>query len=806
MKFLYRKNNVAIIIVLLCSLFIFWQFFLKNLYPFPGNYLLAWFEPWKSGFFSNGSILIAHKPVGEDVLKLFYPFKMLAMDIVKKGEWPLWNPYNGAGMPLLAVMHMGFFTPFNILFLIFPGFLAFTIYLILQTSLLSISTYIYARKINLSIRASIFSSLAFLFSGVVIARITFGEFNFVLAGLPLLLFTIESLIKNPKSKIIYLLPIIIFVVFTSGHPQIIFYVLFLSIFYVLYKFITLRHKTNRISLKKFSYILLMFIIGTGLSAIQLMPTLELMLFSSINPQTSQFIFNKFLLDPSHLITILIPNYFGNQAIYNYWGQTDYIETIASVGLIPVFFAFMSSGKINNKLRSLRNFYFVILVLTIILTLDWFGTRWFYSLSIPIISTGIPSRIFCITSFAIAILAGFGYDKWCSQQHLSKTIIYRILFYLLIIIAINVITLYLIKSNAFCQAKNIIDCYKVAFRNSIFETSIFLIFLILLITYNFIRNIRIKYLLSLSVIFIILSIGLYNSNKYLPFSSKETFYPKNNLIFALQEKTKDTRVFTLGDANIKNDLAMQIRFNDPDYFDPLHIKRYAELISYANTQNLSSISRSDIEIVNDATVSASLQSRRDRLLDIIGVRYLLFKKSQVPPTANSKIIWQDPIWYIVERENNPSRIYIVSQVESYNKREDILKRLFDRSFDPRNTVILEENHTANNYNLLTQNKSTIKNINYQENNIHLQTNIFSNSFLVLSDNYYPGWKAFIDSKETKTYRANYTFRAIEIPKGNHTVDFIYQPESLELGIYITTISALFLLLVFIFRKKVLNFIT
>ena len=76
------------------------------------------------------------------------------------------------------------------------------------------------------------------------------------------------------------------------------------------------------------------------------------------------------------------------------------------------------------------------------------------------------------------------------------------------------------------------------------------------------------------------------------------------------------------------------------------------------------------------------------------------------------------------------------------------------------------------------------------------------FLVLSDNYYSGWKASIDGRETKIYRANYTFRAVWVSKGDHTVRFFYEPASFRWGKRITTAAIIVtgvLFAIFLFKK-------
>lgn len=44
------------------------------------------------------------------------------------------------------------------------------------------------------------------------------------------------------------------------------------------------------------------------------------------------------------------------------------------------------------------------------------------------------------------------------------------------------------------------------------------------------------------------------------------------------------------------------------------------------------------------------------------------------------------------------------------------------------------------------------------------------FLVRLENFHPSWKAFIDGKKARIYRANYAFQAVRIPEGRHYVAF------------------------------------
>ena len=63
---------------------------------------------------------------------------------------------------------------------------------------------------------------------------------------------------------------------------------------------------------------------------------------------------------------------------------------------------------------------------------------------------------------------------------------------------------------------------------------------------------------------------------------------------------------------------------------------------------------------------------------------------------------------------------------------------------------------------------------------LKADLSKEGFLVLNDLYYPGWKATVDGKRHKIWRANYLFRALHLQPGNHVVEFVYDPLSFKLG--------------------------
>lgn len=70
----------------------------------------------------------------------------------------------------------------------------------------------------------------------------------------------------------------------------------------------------------------------------------------------------------------------------------------------------------------------------------------------------------------------------------------------------------------------------------------------------------------------------------------------------------------------------------------------------------------------------------------------------------------------------------------------------------------------------------------------------NSVAVFSEIYYPGWKGFVDGKEVPVIRANYLLRAMEVPAGNHTIEFRFEPDAYYVGNKVTVASSWIVLLV------------
>jgi hypothetical protein len=95
-------------------------------------------------------------------------------------------------------------------------------------------------------------------------------------------------------------------------------------------------------------------------------------------------------------------------------------------------------------------------------------------------------------------------------------------------------------------------------------------------------------------------------------------------------------------------------------------------------------------------------------------------------------------------------------------------------------------------------SKIQLVNYASNALKYKSNNTNNGIAVFSEMYYAnGWNCYIDGKLTQHFRANYVLRAAQIPAGNHTIEFKFEPEVIKTGGKIMLCGNIGILLLVIF---------
>jgi hypothetical protein len=125
-----------------------------------------------------------------------------------------------------------------------------------------------------------------------------------------------------------------------------------------------------------------------------------------------------------------------------------------------------------------------------------------------------------------------------------------------------------------------------------------------------------------------------------------------------------------------------------------------------------------------------------------------------------------------------RAWLVHRCEVISDPMNLLQAL--DSFDYKGSVLLEEQPRCR---LEAPPKAetfpTME--SYEPSRVVLNVEAASDALLVLSDLYYPGWRATVDGRPADILRADYLLRAVAVPAGRHTVVFLYKPASFKAGV-------------------------
>jgi hypothetical protein len=781
-----KQKMLPVLLFIILTAVMFYPVFLKGRIPFPGDLLLAEYQPWKS--YSYNGIApggIPHKAQYFDALRQMYPWQSLVTSIIQKKQFPLWNPYNFSGTPLFANIQSSVLFPPKLLYFILPQHIAWTILVILQPFLSMLFMYWFVRTVGCSKKGAIISAVSYAFCLFASTFLQYNTINHILYLLPLSLVCIEHL-KN-RFRISYALFLVISVsmgVF-AGHIQV--WSGFIA-FLLLYTAIRLiSDSTNSKRVQLFFEVVLPVLFGIGISAVQFLPTFELILQSARTNQPYNFLIEHLLLQPYQLILYLIPDLFGNPANRNYLLSDSYPAKSLYIGLVPFIFALCTVWSVKRN-EIIKTFWLLFIIIGLCIVRSPISGL-FYRIPIPFVSTSSPSNYIFLLSASLSVLAGFGIDAIYKK---NNAFVMRIL---MTLFSVFILTFLIAKQQHFA----------ISIKNYIFSFGLFLIACTLLFIRLHVPKVRTACLVML---FLLTFADLfYFFHKFNPFVPASYLYPNNSFTMWLTQKPGYDRVWGYGGAGLQENIASQLRYYSSEGYDPLYPKRYGQLIQ--SSKNGAIVTEFTNQTRSDAVIhpgwgqtDMATNPYRLKILALTATKYIFTRiedpiSEQTFPIASFELIDEFDGWRIFRYKQALPRTFVTNRYEIYASNDQFQQKFYNPTFDPKTTILLEEKPDISVSDIPLASTATIENVN--NNTITITAVSNQPALLFLSDTYYPGWNAYVDGVRTKIYLAYYAFRAVAIPEGEHQVEFRYEPASFLLGLKISTACTM-LVLVYLFLKK------
>lgn len=790
-RFLY-----SLLIVVFFTSLVFRQYILFNKVPFPGNLLLSYYQPWASYSWDGYIKGPPAKPIGFDNLRMFYPLRKIVVGQLAKKQIPLWNPYSFSGNTILGAYQSAVFHPLSWLFLLLPQIDAWSIIIVISPLFVFISMYLFLRDLRISDRLSFFGSVVYAFSGIMIVwweEMFMSVYSII--PLPLALMAVNRLFRKVNHHDVLLLVFSFVFSILSGYFQTTFYLFLLTCLYVLFKFLVIEKK---------KYIPLILIIvccfvSLLISGIQLTPALEAYTWSARGVTDVKAMFEMFFAQASHLITFIAPDFFGNPATHNYYSNSFYHEKVIWIGIPALILVLYNCISIYKQRTNYENIFFTLLGIIFLSFIFSLPTSWYilYGLHLPFLSEMTPTRISYLVSFCFAVSATYGLDQYEKENNSKKAIIISI-FLILVLIFLSFYAF-----NQFPKADN---RSQISVRNLVVPSIIMCISCFWMIAGKIFQKFKkVPYFIF---VFLSLAGSLYFANKYLYFSKKSYVYPDTAVISKLKSMIGIDRYWSVGNAYINRNFSNYFGIQSPEGYESFNIKRYSELVyeSHNHASNVQKPERADAFLFYADNLKDVVQNRYPlRLMELLGVKYIIVKhdnlQSNIYESNGFRKIWNDDAFDIYIYSLAFPRYFLVSRYEVIENNTKILNRIYDSTFDLRNIVILEKNPNVS-LSVNATGSASLK--EYSPNKVIFETITDNSMLFFISDNFYPGWTAYIDDKPREIFRANYSFRSVIIPPGRHKLEFIFQPLSLKIGFILSCIGASSLLgltvFIYIYTKK------
>jgi hypothetical protein len=681
-----------------------------------------------------------------DLLDQFYAFGAYEAAELFQEKLPLWNPYAYGGSPFLADVQSAIFYPLSLLTVGLSGIggnfspVGLQIEAILHFWLAGIFTYLFVRRLTGSRVGALVAAIVFAFGGYLtsypIQQLAVLEVN---VWLPLVLLLIDMAVANGRRRYMVLAGLSMGVSLLAGHPQSSMYLLYLSAAYLLVR----ARWAGRAFSSTAADLGLFLAVGMGLAAVQLVPSIEYMSLSTRSQAAYSEMAGGFQF--FDLIQILLPG-----SVTTMWP--------IYVGILPLALA---AAALTVRPRAQAIFWASVAAVALMLSLggNSFAYGPFY-LFVP--GFGLfrsQERAMFLFSFSMAVLAGVGtftvlrglVDE--ERERLGR--LTRSVGWLAVAVLLTVLLFQYGWTDAGLSGSS-------RFR-PLLSGSMFLL-LIMGLSWALLRS-RVRdsaggRLLPMAVVLLVL-VDLFTINGYkgLPEDGGENLWRTTPLVGIPQE---DPDVFRLSNEwQLPGNYGCVYRLEDIGGASPLKIRWYDELAS----------------AVPEA-----------RLWQLMNVKYVVTYRKAV--SAPSDIVFQeargDGASYLHRLTDPAPRAFVVHKASGEVKDAEALRLLADETLNPLQEVVLAgPAPTGLSGDAKGGSSATITERSPQRLVVDVEAK--AEGLLVLSEIYYPGWKAWVDGEEAAILRAQHALRAVPVAPGTHRVVMTFQPMSVNIGLAISALT-------------------
>jgi len=741
--------------------------FKQNDYVFLAILVLFWLV-----FFRE--LLTGSAYLFDDFIEQYYPGKFMSSVMLSKGTFPFWNPFIFSGMPFFADLQIAVLYPFNLVLALFVkndklSALAIQNSIIFHYLLSSVFSYYLGKKIGMKAIFALLFAITFTYSSYLIVHMIHMPLVEAVIWLPALLFLWMKFGETKNYIYPLLAGLSMSFCILAGYPQVPFFNFFFLAIYILISVLFSIKSEKRNDIKHFiSGFLVIGLFAFGLSAFQLLPTMEFIGLS--NRATFDYNFAK--QGSMHIydyITLIIPKFFGvwsgNDKIgdLQYWSKHQegpwmfsISNVFMSVLVIVIFYPslkFFIKEKKNPVLLYTSVF---IIIFSFLFSLG--GNFFFHKLMydfVPLFNRfRNPAHVVYIAMMSVLLISFTGLNGIVTDKKLNEYFTKK---YFITLISISfLILLYVISGSAVPDyASKTVQV--TSFVNK--QAFIFIVFFVIYsaIFYMFtVGKLKFKifgYSLTVVLLFEIYLVWFEQNNGTRNPEQVFSQRPQMSERFKHEMKTDNFRV------NMREGGYMLMQRNQ-GYVDNIeYLEGYGALM----LKNFIPPNKSTPE----SSQTHDLMNVKYKIMtDSTGKKYLGFNQSYLP---RAKMFYDAVL---------------------FNSEDEVKNYMSSAAFDYRKTLAIEDKDNL----ILPKSlpgdsipRNTVKLTEYSINTIKIDVDTESDGLLYLSEVYYPAWTAYVDGNQVKILKTDFCMRSVPVTKGKHIVELNYESDSFASGMKITMIT-------------------
>ncbi len=768
-----------------------------------------------AGFFWQILFAGAWMPAGGgDLAALIYPTYHFAAQSLKSGTIPLWNPYLWGGAPFAADIQAGFFYPVNLIyFLLAPAvtFRGVMLLAVFHVWLAGAGMVLFLRRLlpGRGITAPLFGGLAFMFSDFFLVH--FGNLNLIAqaAWLPFIFLFFQRSLWERRPGLAVWAGVFFAVAASAGHIQpLLFIVLGLAwelAYYLGRTFVQWRTRRTQVSSDylpgafwlPLASFLITLAVGLGLAAVVLLPAYEMTAYTQ-RADYSYAQASAYSLSPAQLVGLLVPAFFGRDPA-THWGVWDRVE-VGYVGVLTLLLALFAllAGVARTRLSGSQPgdedparptapgqilyskqeageqpgfqegiWRFGSLALFgLLLAMGGYTVLhgWLYGLVPGLGSLRAPARAVFLMDFALTALAGLGLHALLRElDEAGRSALSRIVRAAPWVI--GGLALFVVPM-AFYAVLTSQDKDPVIFARISAAANGLVFFVGLLIAGVGLLYLRQRDALrpalvgALAVGLLFFDVASLGNGVDVGYQDPTQGFEHPALVDFLKSDPDLYRIDSRTDVWHlwqPNTALLHGMFDVSGLINPLGLADYDR---YWN----------------------GIPSRSSPLYDFLNAKYLIAGKEVTLDWEKFAPVFDaDPALNVYLNRRALPRALVVHRAIAAPDHESAYAALHAPDFDPATMAVVEGGDALD---ITPPGQASIRFEAFSANQIRLRVDTPADAYLVLSEVWYPGWRAEVDGVSVPVLRANYAFRAVRLEPGEHQVEFTFAPRSWKMGLIIS----------------------